>query len=164
MENRLLEFSEIINEEYHAFMIYKLLHHIEVVCKNGTILNFAAMMKVTIDDKWMISEKWDLVDVSIYNRDVGEMKNEILKLLLDESNGYSPSSDNIASIQNIIDNNVAKHDVVTELNRENSLDIISHPFIQVIICFIIRVCWAMKKKGLRILLIIVSKDANIDTC
>jgi hypothetical protein len=112
----------------------------------------------------MISEKWDLVDVSIYNRDVGEMKNEILKLLLDESNGYSPSSDNIASIQNIIDNNVAKHDVVTELNRENSLDIISHPFIQVIICFIIRVCWAMKKKGLRILLIIVSKDANIDTC
>jgi hypothetical protein len=42
-----------------------------------------------------------------FRRDVGEMKNEILKLLLDESNGYSSSSDNIASIQNIIDNNVA---------------------------------------------------------
>jgi hypothetical protein len=46
----------------------------------------------------------------------------------------------------------------------NSLDIISHPFIRVIICSIICVCLAMKKKGSRLLLIIVSKDANIDTC
>jgi hypothetical protein len=49
-------------------------------------------------------------------------------------------------------------------SRTNSLDINSHPFIRVIICFIIRVCLAMKKKGSRLLLIVVSKDANIDTC
>ena len=57
-----------------------------------------------------------------FRGDVGEMKNEILKLLLDESNGYSSSSDNIASIQNIIDNNVAKHDV-GRLPKERILEL-----------------------------------------
>jgi protein-arginine kinase activator protein McsA len=57
-----------------------------------------------------------------FRGDVGEMKNEILKLLLDESNCYSSSSDNIASIQNIIDNNIAKHDV-GRLSKERILEL-----------------------------------------
>jgi hypothetical protein len=57
LENRLLNFSEIIEDENDAYIIYKLLRHVEWTCKNGTILNFAAMINITIDQRWNIEKK-----------------------------------------------------------------------------------------------------------
>jgi hypothetical protein len=46
------------------------------------------------------------------------------------------------------------------LNRENSLDI-SHPSIQVVICFTIQVCLANEKKSSRILLLIITENCYV---
>jgi hypothetical protein len=55
------------------------------------------------------------------------------------------------------------HIVVRALNLENSLDVISHPSIQVVICLIVEVCLANEKKSSGILLLIVSKNCDVNT-
>ena len=73
IENRLSTFSEIINVEYHAFVIYKLIHHIKFICKNVSILNFAGMMKETIIDKWKTEDNIFLSELILeYNNNLCE--------------------------------------------------------------------------------------------
>jgi hypothetical protein len=56
------------------------------------------------------------------------------------------------------------HIVVRALNLENGLDIISQPSIQVVICLIVEVCLANEKKSSGILLLIVSKNCDVNQC